>query len=242
MKQRIIIASLGMLAISAITFVSCSKDDELDGFNSLDISDRTPTTRSSMSDFEPARQPSPYEVPQNENECMLYAIISIAASKRIPITYVTSDGHGGYQTKTKKIGQDGFTATDAYNYVKGLATGQSWTPCDVYGNPIPDAEPYNYTGGAMAPSVARSIGEKSGILKGTTMYFNTYEELQAYISTPSFKKDHPSGTYIINSDSAGHAVIGKGVDNKGNVKYSDANHGSSKYKDSEKNGGWTLIF
>lgn len=119
---------------------------------------------------------------------MLYAIISIAASRHIPITYRESDGSGGYRERTETIGRNGFTATQAYNYVKGLATGQNWTPCDVDGNPIEGAETYNYTGGTMAPSVARSIGEKSGILQGTQMHFNSYNELQAYISTAEFKK------------------------------------------------------
>ena len=91
-------------------------------------------------------------------------------------------------------------------------------------------------------SVARSIGEKSGILQGTQMHFNSYNELKTYISTAEFKNNHPSGSYIISSDSGEHAVIGKGVDRKGNIIYSDAKNSRSKFKDSEKTGSWTLIF
>ncbi|MDO4172941.1 MAG: hypothetical protein Q4D28_09600, partial [Prevotellaceae bacterium] len=180
--------------------------------------------------------------PQNENECMLHAIISIAVSKHIPIKYVTLDSNGNEQSITKEIGKGGFTATDAYNYVKGLATGHSWTPCDDYGKPIINSTPYIYTGGEMAPSVAKAIGQKSGILKGGIEHFDTYEKLQEYINTASFKQEHPNGTYIINSSSGKHATVGKGVDNNGNIRYSDAEHYSSKYKDSERTGSWTLIF
>ena len=228
MKKKIFLASLAMLAIVAIIVVSCNENEELDDFYSLDVTSRTPITKSSMADY--------------EDECMLYAIISIAASRHIPITYRESDGSGGYKKSTKTIGRNGFTATQAYNYVKSMATGQDWTPCDVDGNPIEGAETYNYTGGAMAPSVARSIGEKSGILQGTQMHFNSYNELKTYISTAEFKNNHPSGSYIISSDSGEHAVIGKGVDRKGNIIYSDAKNSRSKFKDSEKTGSWTLIF
>ena len=184
-----------------------------------------------MADYEPGASQtiggsttSPYTVPENEDECMLYAIISIAASRHIPITYRESDGSGGYKKSTKTIGRNGFTATQAYNYVKSMATGQDWTPCDVDGNPI------------------EGIGEKSGILQGTQMHFNSYNELKTYISTAEFKNNHPSGSYIISSDSGEHAVIGKGVDRKGNIIYSDAKNSRSKFKDSEKTGSWTLIF
>ena len=249
MKKKIFLASLAMLAIVAIIVVSCNENEELDDFYSLDVTSRTPITKSSMADYEPGASQtiggsttSPYTVPENEDECMLYAIISIAASRHIPITYRESDGSGGYKKSTKTIGRNGFTATQAYNYVKSMATGQDWTPCDVDGNPIEGAETYNYTGGAMAPSVARSIGEKSGILQGTQMHFNSYNELKTYISTAEFKNNHPSGSYIISSDSGEHAVIGKGVDRKGNIIYSDAKNSRSKFKDSEKTGSWTFIF
>lgn len=140
MKKKIFLASLAMLAIVAIIVVSCNENEELDDFYSLDVTSRTPITKSSMADYEPGASQtiggsttSPYTVPENEDECMLYAIISIAASRHIPITYRESDGSGGYKKSTKTIGRNGFTATQAYNYVKSMATGQDWTPCDVDG-------------------------------------------------------------------------------------------------------------
>lgn len=61
--------------------------------------------------------------------------------------------------------------------------------------------------------------------------------------TPEFQNNHPKGTYIISSESGGHSTIGNGVDKKGNVRYTDADHTfSTKYIDSEKSGSWTLIF
>ena len=239
-----------MLAIVAINVVSCNENEELDDFYSLDldVTSRTPITRSSMADYESGASQTlggntnPYTVPQNEGECMLYANISLAASKHLSITYRVSDVHCGYKKKTGTIGRNGFTATQAYNYVKGMATSQDWTPCDVDGNPIEGADTYNYTGGAMSPSVARSIGQQSGILQGTQIHFNSYDELQAYINTDNFKKTHPSGSYIISNDSGEHAVIGNGVDRNGNIIYSDANNHKSKYDESQRIGSWTLIF
>lgn len=102
-------------------------------------------------------------------------------------------------------------------------------------------ESYRYTGGAMAPSVASAIGKKSGILEGEIMYFDSYEKMQSYISSDSFKNDHPDGTYIISSESQKHATVGRGVDEKGNVHYQDAAH-KSEYKDDEQTGCWTIIF
>lgn len=108
MKKSFLWASLAMLAIVAINVVSCNENEELDDFYSLDldVTSRTPITRSSMADYESGASQTlggntnPYTVPQNEGECMLYAIISIAASKHLPITYRVSDGHGGYKKKT----------------------------------------------------------------------------------------------------------------------------------------------
>lgn len=248
MKKGMICASLVMLVILAITIVGCSKDEDSDDYYSLNISDRIPITRSVLSDWETGSSQtiggtSPYTIPQNENECMLYALISIAASKHIPINYITCDEQGKQTQLTKKIGENGFTAEKAYDYVKKLATSQSWPPCDVYGNPIPNEEPKSYEGGAMSTSIAKSIGQQSGILKGEIMYFNTYEALVKYMRTPEFQNNHPKGTYIISSESGGHSTIGNGVDKKGNVRYTDADHTfSTKYKDSEKSGSWSLLF
>lgn len=182
-----------------------------------------------------------YNVPQNKSECMLYAIISIATKKGIPITYQIPDGQGGYTQTIKKIGKEGFSASDAYAQVKLMATSKSWVPCDVYGNPIPNEEPYRYTEGEMAPSIAATIGKQSGILKGHILYFESYKALQTYMSTDSFNIQHPSGTYIINSTSGRHATVGRGVDKNGNVKYYDAEY-TGKYKPEQQIGSWTLIY
>ena len=62
-----------------------------------------------MADYEPGASQtiggsttSSYTIPENEDECMLYAIISIAASRHIPITYRESDGSGGYRERTRQ--------------------------------------------------------------------------------------------------------------------------------------------
>lgn len=52
MKKGLILASMGMLAISTITVVGCSKDEELDNFYNLDVEFRTPMTRSAQMDWE----------------------------------------------------------------------------------------------------------------------------------------------------------------------------------------------
>ena len=241
MKKNVVYASMGMLVISAFTVVSCSEDEELDDFYNLDISSRTPITKSTQADWESGASQTiggtnPYAIPVNENECMLYALIKIASSQKIKINYVNNDG----KEEHKEIGGK-FSAEKAYNYVKSLATSQEWDPCDVYGNPIPDGDKYRYQGGAMAPSVAVEIGRESGILNGGYIHFSTFDDMQAHISSPEFQKDHPDGTYIICSEGSAHAAVG-GLNRKGNVTYTDANNSSSTYKDSEKNGSWTLIF
>ena len=53
MKKKIFLASLAMLAIVAIIVVSCNENEELDDFYSLDVTSRTPITKSSMADYEP---------------------------------------------------------------------------------------------------------------------------------------------------------------------------------------------
>ena len=231
------------LLAGGIVIVSCNQeDDDWDEMDvSLDVTSRTPMTKSNA--MEPGASQtlgssvSRFDIPVEEDECMMYAIIRIAINKGKPITYVDNNGI----ERTRMIGDSGFTASDAYATVKGMATSQSWTPCDVYGNAIPNAAPYNYSGGAMAPSVASVIGKQSGILEGKIMYFDSYEEMQSYISSYSFKKDHPDGTYIISSESQNHATVGRGVDKKGNVHYQDATS-NSKYKEKEQTGSWTVIF
>lgn len=246
-KKTIIGGTFAAVAaiVAASSFISCSSDDESDDYYyNLDVTSRTPTTRSANTDGDISfgSTVGPYDVPQNQDECMLYAIIKIAATKHIPITTVEVDKNGEFKTQTHTIGRNNYTATMAYNYVKGLATSQQWTPCDVSGNPIPNSESYNYTGGAMAPSVAASIAKQSGILRGQTIYFKTYNDLQKYISSDSFKNEHPAGTYIINSTEQGHASIGRGVDKNGYVKYTDAKNTNSSYKSEEETAGsWMLI-
>lgn len=238
MRKILFLASIGMLSIGAITMVGCSKNDELDELDyNLDVSSMAPMTRSSSIDFESGAtqtlggsSTSPYEVPIYENECMLWAILTIAKNNHLPITM--SDG------KTTKYIGSGYTAEQAYNYVKGLATSRTYPTCDVKGKPIDGASPYSYGGGEMPPSIAQSIGQQSGILKGGSIYFSSYSDLQMYIQNCDLK----SGTYIICSDTGKHAAVGKGTDKKGNIRYSDADHNSSKYKESEQGGGWTLIY
>lgn len=55
--KKIYLASVWMFAISSITVISCSKDDEMSDFCSLDTEFQTPTTRSSQMDFEGANNP-----------------------------------------------------------------------------------------------------------------------------------------------------------------------------------------
>lgn len=240
--KKSIFASMGMLAISIIAFVSCNKDDVWDDQYDLDVKYRTPMTRSSTADSSESgasqtisgNQQNSFQIPQYENECMLYAIVNIANLNKIPINQTNG--------KDPQIISQNYSATSAYADIKSRATSRTWQPCDVNGNPIEGEEPYLYSGGEMAPSVAASIGKDAGILKGEIMHFNSYEQMHAVMSTASFQKDHPKGTYIINSDAGRHATVGKGFDRHGNIKYSDAGHNSENYKDSEKVGEWTIIF
>lgn len=80
------------------------------------------------------------------------------------------------------------------------------------------------------------------LLAGCIAIGDTYEKMQAYIRSDSFKKEHPDGTYIISSESQNHATVGCGVDKKGNVHYQDAATQNSKYKEKEQTGSWTIIF
>ena len=187
--RKSILASMGVLAMVAVTVIGCSKDEEWEDQYNLDVEYRTPTTRSSANGIEIGSSgPGLYDIPQYENECMLYAIVNIAKMNRIPINQTN-----GRDPRT--IGTDNYSAASAYENLRRRATGQSWTPCDVYGKPIEGEESYQYTGGAMAPSVAASIGRDSGILKGGIMYFSSYDEMYAVISSVSFQSEHPNGTY-----------------------------------------------
>lgn len=52
MKKKLIIASIGMLAISVTTIISCGKDEDFDESCDLDVEFRTPITKSAPIDFE----------------------------------------------------------------------------------------------------------------------------------------------------------------------------------------------
>lgn len=229
------VLGMGMFAV-----VGCDQgDDDLNEYDvSLDVSKRTSLTKSNAMWVEPGSTPSLYDVPVEEDECMLHAIITIATNRRIPITY--TDGSG--KEIKSVVGEKGFSASQAYSKVKKMATSQNWPQCDVYGNPIPNSESYEYNGGAMSPSVAAAIGKQSGIMEGVILYFESYEQLLDYVSKSSFKAAHPDGSYIISSEYQQHAAIGEGVDSKGRLRYSDVGKENERYKENEQKGCWTLIY
>ena len=219
----------------------CDQEDGDESFNYLDVSSIAPLTRSSAADLEGGAtqsiggsSTSPFSVPINDNECMLWSILTIAAENHIPITM--SDG-----TTTKKIGYS-YTAEQAYNYIKGIATSKTFPACDVNGDEIDGQDPYNYGGGAMFPSIAKSIGKQVGILKGELIHFDSYDKLQEHIQRNIQDGNLKSGKYIISSEDGKHATVGKGIDKRGNIRYTDSKNNSSKYEDYEKVGGWTLIY
>jgi len=133
--------------------------------------------------------------------------------------------------------------TAAYNYVKGLATCRSWPTCDVYGNIIEDEPYFNYSGGSMKPSVARTIGMEAGILKGYIEYFPSYKGLCDHLKDPK-DHEHKKNTYIISREDGLHSTIGMGLSDKGNAKYYDKDTGTTTYskKDREGDGYWLIIY
>lgn len=237
MKKNYFMAILGLCVLC---LTNCNQEDDKELFDSLDVSSHTSLTRSSAVDYESGATQSfgekknPYTVPVNQSECMLWAILTIAVDKKIPITM--SDG------KTIKTIDNEYTAEEAYNYIKSIATGKNFPACDVNGNIIDGHEPYNYSGGAMFPSIAKSIGQQSGILKGGYIHFNSYDELQGYIQQNIQIGTLKPGSYIICSEDGKHATVGKGIDKNGKLKYTDSSHISAKYNESDKVGGWTLIY
>jgi len=239
MKSKLILASIGVIAFGSISVVSCSKDDEMDDFNyNLDVSCMTPKTRSSLADYEPGASQtlggdnvSPYVVPVKPNECGLWALLSVAIKKGVSLKQPNG--------KSQRIGY-GYPAAQAYSDIKGIATSGTYPVCDVYGKPIEGEGNYNYEGGTIPPSIMESIGNKLGILQGERRYFESYEQLQTYIQNNSLKP----GTYIICSESGGHAVVGYGIDKAGHIKCRDASSYSSKLTetDSDNGGNWTLLY
>ena len=120
-----------MLAIVAIIVVSCNENEELDDFYSLDVTSRTPITKSSMADYEPGASQtiggsttSPYTVPENEDECMLYAIISIAAGTSLllieNLTVVAATRKVQRQSVVRIHGHTSLQLCKEYGYRSGL--------------------------------------------------------------------------------------------------------------------------
>lgn len=103
---------MGMLALGAITIISCSKDEGWDDhYKYLNVEFMTPKTRSTNGIEIVSSGPSLYDIPLYENECMLYAIISIARKNNIPIKQI--DG-----SEPKTIDKGNYSATSAYNLLK----------------------------------------------------------------------------------------------------------------------------
>lgn len=233
MRRRITFGTIGLITISAIVIVGCSKDDELEMYKELDVTSNTPITRStSMDGFEinsGGYDTSYKNVPKNENECMLNAMIQIAVDNRIPIKYETCDSKGNPKIVNKTIGQN-YPASSAYEYVKSIAKCYQQSTYDSNGN---ETTGY-YNGGAMVPSVAAQVGKRTGILCGETITFSSYEALYDHISSARWKNEHGKGTYIINNNNDRHASICTGVKD-GNIKIKSAEFGSGRF--SEENNG-----
>jgi len=250
MKIKLFLTSL-VVGLCAVLVLSCSKDDEYEDFYSLDINSHTPATRSSMNDWQETGASQTYGgptqdiyyVPQHEDECMMYAIISIAKDNQKVISFKDKNG----KIIKKRIGQNlgnnkVFSATVAYETVKGMATSQMWPVCDDSGKPIEGGGEHEYTKGAMEPTIAVAIGKESGILSGVIQYFDSFDELQDYIEKTSFQQKHKKGTYIICSKKGRHATIGYGI-RKGEIQYKDAKHQNrTAYDNEEKEGKWSLIY
>ena len=245
MKKLSFIIIASILSICSVMIISCNKNDDYEEvYCNLDVSNHTSLTRSSASDIEfgYGDNYSFNTVPQNESECMLWAMITIAKRNGIPIIVGNQNNE-----PIKKTISNAYTATDAYNYVKNLATSnKEWPICDVYGNPKENEGTQSYSGGAMPLSIAQSIAKTSGILEGGRIYFNSYEALQNHLNSSEWTSKHPNGTYIINqhndeSNGYGHASICNGLDSKGRLKYIDATHTSGRYTE-EDGSTWTIIY
>ena len=237
--KKSIFASMGMLAISAITVISCSKDEEFDDQYNLSVEFRTPKTRSSSNGVETESSGNGYQkVPTYENECMLWSILSIAVNKGATLTFADFNGSTTY----KKIGNH-YSASTAYRDVKALAIGQQWYEEDENGNTVTKT----YQGGAMPPSIAANISKSAGIMEGVTVNFETYDQLYNFITNPSWANKHPAGTYIISNNKERHASVCNGVTDKGNIKlqenYDSSTPQSTRYSNKRNgNDGFVLIY
>ena len=220
---------------------SCNQEDDYDDFEcNLDVAHHTSLRRSSMLDHWESGSGqtlggngnSVYTVPTYKDECLLWAIVTIAAENHIPITVI--DGNGNEKKRT--IGY-GYTSSEAYDYLKGRAQGQTWMENDVT---------YTYSNGAMPPSIAEKISQKAGILQGKEEHFNTFRELYEYISKPSWIAEHKKGTYMISNNKLRHTSVCKGVKNNKILLVrnydSDASQPSSFTEVDNSNDGFVLIY
>ncbi|WP_130894191.1 hypothetical protein [Paraprevotella xylaniphila] len=223
-----------IVAASVTFMVGCNDDsDFFDEPAGLDVNQTVPLfKRNSQFDITTGNQlpPSTFDVPKEEDECMLNAILQIAVDKKKKVFGRT-------------IGRDAqgniYTAAQAYAEVKKFAMEYK----KVDGNGNVDANYQPYTGGAMKPSLAAEIGRQSGILKGEILSFDSYEEMQAHVSTSEWKKAHPGGTYIINSNSEQHASICTGVNKNGIISIKSAENGRSKMNpDKYDYTGFSIIY
>ena len=184
-------------------------------------------------------------IPEFENECALWALTNIALDKRKTLSF--PDGNGG--TVTRHINSENYWPVQAYSDIKGLAQNRDWPNCDSDGNVITEGEGAGhtqYTNGQMFPSIARTIGQETGILSGGQKHFNNYAELKAYMTENEewLNANHGNGTFMIMNvhEGVGHTSVCNGFNNDGELKYKDAS-GSHKYN-STQNGSdeWTLIY
>lgn len=210
-----------MIAISVVTIVGCNKDEVFDDYyENLDVSNNTPLTRSGSMDYEGNGQSyynnNAYTPPTYDNECVLWSLITIAVNKGSKINVVNNKNNS---VSTKKISRS-YTATNAYNYVKSLAIGQTWTSEE-------DGLVHTYVGGAMPNSIAANIAKQSGILEGIEQKFNSYEDLYAFITNPTWSKAHPDGTYLISNMTIGHTTVCNGCNKNGSIKLEINNNSSA---------------
>lgn len=218
MKKMLIWVSMGILAISVITAVGCSKDEEVDDFYNLDVEFRIPMTRSAQMDWEDGGASQtiggsniPYNtVPTYDNECMLWAIVNIALTKGQGT--VTIKGDNG-ENKKMKISTS-YTASNYYDYVKGIAIGQDYSVLGDNGESVNKT----YQGGAMPSSIGIETARQAGIMEGVVRRFFSYNELYNYITDPIWKANHPDGTYMISNVTKQHASVCTGTSKSGNIK------------------------
>ena len=187
-------------------------------------------------------------IPEIDDECMLWALTSIVVENKMAMSVVDEDGNKSFKCIDKK-----FSAKKAYEYLKESATNRVWPYCDVNGNEFTGerAGTYTYTGGEMKPSVARTIGQETGILSGGQKFFKSYAELKSYMENNTEWKDgnHKNGTFMImnkhideKKNEIVHGSVCNGFDENGNLMYRDA-FGPHTYNSTDNGSDeWTLIF